>query len=162
MANITQTDVMATIKVLIVKLEKQDDLYQRRSTALDIFDIYLSNLHLFDEISASKLTEVMYLKACSAAPKNGGGGDRRFEEYVQKFANVRKGYVEDEPTANEATAPMTTGSQTDVALMETIEKIRCKTKWCWSDAHFDRHKRKLCDIDEKKARRLKRELNLLL
>ncbi len=159
---ITYSDVLTTMKVLTIAAGEQDDLQQRRNTALTIMETCFSNKHLFDfkgKTGNLKLFEAIYLKA-----KGASQGDRRFEEYVHKFANVLHAndepidqiVADDEPTANKVT-PMTTCSQTDIALQ--IDKIEKRNLSMGFGLGL---KSKLNRLDEKKTKRLKRELNLLL
>lgn len=169
----TYSDILTTMKVLTIKAGEQE-LQQRRNTALTIMEICLSHKHLFDikETGNRRLFETMHLKA-----KGGSQGDHRFEEYAHKFANVlldadeetiandptvpiqivADDVPDDEPTANKATVPMTTCSQTDAAL--TIDMIAKKNLIYGFDTTL---KSKLKRLDERKTKRLKRELNLLL
>lgn len=174
----TYSDVLTTMKVLTITAGEQD-LQERRNTALIIMEICFSNKHLFDLKNSGghrELFKTMHLKA-----KGGSNWDRRFEEYEHKFANVLHDaddetiandptvstttvsqtddqiVADDEPTANKATVPMTTCTQTDVAL-----KIDMITKKNIIRDLSNTLKSKLNSLDEKKAKRLKREINLLL
>lgn len=155
----TYSDILTTMKVLTIKAGEQE-LQQRRNTALTIMEICLSHKHLFNikETGNRRLFETMHLKA-----KGGSQGDHRFEEYAHKFANVLLD-ADEETIANDPTVPMTTGSQTDDQIVAddaalTIDMIAKKNLLYGFSQEL---KSKLKRLDERKTKRLKRELNLLL
>ena len=140
MRTFAREEVIMAIKVNLTTAEGEN-VQKRRNMLLSIYDVFFSNINVFDPVDPAdhRLIEAMFAKAKTALLSKDGKRDSRFEEYVHKFEKL----LHDDPQ----TATLKT------QIVEVLDKISYRRIL---------DKNTIANLDGKKARRLKRELNLLL
>lgn len=141
MNTFAREEVIAAIKVNLTTAENED-IQKRRNILLCIYDVFLSNVNVFDPADPAdrRLIQTMFAKAKTGLLSKDGKRDSRFEEYVHKFEKL----LHDPQTATLKTQ-----------IGEVLDKI-----YTGSSTKYIQNT--IANLDYEKARRLKRELNLLL
>ena len=136
---------------LILESIKDSSIEKKRNATLVMFEIILNNIednNIEDNNNDgpfSRLLKVFYDKAVE-----GRNNDFRFEEYVHKFDKLlKKNNFEKLET-----------KKLETHIVELVEKLQDQTNS--GRYYLEKFKSQVPSLDIKKAKRLKRELNLLV